>query len=86
MLKHCLNSQEEYDPEDPANPCVNYPTEEYQSYAECDDHYVRRYLPPGLNPFWAVDNISEATNSFSMDTDIYDKTLLGLGFRKTQDL
>ena len=75
-------SQEEYSPEDPANPCVNYPTEEYESYAECDDHFVRRSLPPGLKPFWTVNNISEATNSFSMRTEIYDKTLVtinGLG-------
>ena len=60
-----IYSQEEYSPEDPANPCVNYPTKEYESYAECDDHFVRRSLPPGLKPFWIVDNISEATNSFS---------------------
>ena len=77
-----IYSQEEYSPEDPANPCVNYPTEEYESYAECDDHFVRRSLPPGLKPFWTVDNISEASNSFSMRTEIYDKTLVtinGLG-------
>ena len=34
-------SQEENSPEDPANPCVMYPTEEYSSYAECDDDYLR---------------------------------------------
>ena len=59
-------SQEEYSPEDPANPCVNYPTEEYESYADCDDHFVRSFLPPGLKPFWTVDNISEATNVFRL--------------------
>ena len=46
-------SQEEYSPEDPANPCVNYPTEEYSSYTDCDDDFVRMSLPPGLKPFWA---------------------------------
>ena len=60
-------SQEEYSPEDPANPCVNYPTEEYESYADCDDHFVRKSLPQGLQPFWAVDNISEANNFFYND-------------------
>ena len=60
-------SQEEYSPEDPANPCANYPTEEYSSYSDCDDDFVRRALPPGLKPFWTVDNISEATNTFSMN-------------------
>ena len=62
-------SQEEYSPEDPANPCVNYPTEEYQSYADCDDHFVRSFLPPGLKPFWTVDKISEATHTFYVDYD-----------------
>ena len=67
-------SQEEYSPEDPANPCVNYPTEEYESYADCDDHFVRTFLPPGLKPFWAVDNISEATDTFSLEYELYYKT------------
>ena len=72
-------SQEEYSPEDPANPCVNYPTEEYESYADCDDHFVRSFLPPGLKPFWTVDNISEATNTFDLDYDFYAKTYGNLG-------
>ena len=69
-------SQEEFDPKDPANPCTNYPTEEYTSFADCDDNFVRRSLPPGLNPFWAVDNISEATNSFSIKTEEYSVALM----------
>ena len=76
----CWNSQEEYSPEDPANPCVNYPTEEYESYADCDDHFVRSFLPPGLKPIWTVDNISEATDHFYLDYELYLKphTYLGL--------
>ena len=50
---------------------MNYPTEEYESYADCDDHFVRTSLPPGMKPFWTVDNISEATDIFSLD-DEYD--------------
>ena len=72
-------SQEEYSPEDPANPCADYPTEEYESYADCDDHFVRSFLPPGLKPFWTVDNISEATNTFYLDYDLYDKAFDHLG-------
>ena len=72
-------SQEEYSPEDPANPCTNYPTEKYSSYADCDDEFVRRSLPPGLKPFWAVDNISEATNSFTMNSDEYKDLFFGYG-------
>ena len=67
-LFNIISSQEQYDPDDPANPCTNYPTEEFSSYADCDDHFVKRSLPPGLKPFWAVDNISEATNRYSMSS------------------
>ena len=66
-------SQEEYSPEDPANPCVNYPTEEYESYADCDDHFVRTFLPPGLKPFWTVDNISEATDTFYLENKLREE-------------
>ena len=72
-------SQEEYSPEDPANPCVNYPTEEYESYADCDDQFVRKSPPPGLKPFWTVDNISEATNTFDLEYDLYVETFDHLG-------
>ena len=77
-------SQEEHSPEDPANPCANYPTEEYSSYAGCDDHFVRRSLPPELKPFWTVDNISEASSTFYFETPydkqrfLYDKILSGV--------
>ena len=73
-------SQEEYSPEDPANPCVNYPTEQYESYADCDEQFVRRSLPPGLQPFWAVDNISQATNGLSLNLSAvaaYSKDRIG---------
>ena len=70
-------SQEEYSPEDPANPCVNYPTEEYESYADCDDQFVKQTLPPDLRPFWAVDNISEATNSYDLETSLYENLPFG---------
>ena len=80
----CINrlfiiSQEEYSPEDPANPCVNYPTEQYESYADCDEQFVRRSLPPGLQPFWAVKNIREATNEVSLNLSVsnYKKDITG---------
>ena len=37
----------------------------------------RRSLPPGLRPFWAVDNISEATRTFSIETDKYSGHIIG---------
>ena len=84
VFKHFLRwweifSQEEYSPEDLANPCVNYPTEQYESYADCDEQFVRRSLPVGLRPFWAVDNISEATNEVSLNLSgsTYNKDTFG---------
>ena len=79
LIRVFIISQEEYSPEDPANPCVNYPTEEYESYADCDDHFVRSFLPPGLKPVWTVDNISEATNHFLLDYALYFKLHSYLG-------
>ena len=76
-------SQEEYSPEDPGNPCVNYPTEAFESYADCDDHFVRRFLPSGLKPFWTVDNISDATNTFTLDYELYLKLSPFLGIFST---
>ena len=72
-------SQEEYSPSDPAHPCVNYPTEEYHSYGECDDQFVRRSLPPGLRPFWTVDmkDMSLATDRFTLNTQSYHNLLFG---------
>ena len=70
-------SQEQFSPKDPANPCVNYPTEEYESFADCDDQFVLRNLPPGLQPFWAVNNISEATNCASLKNVILTGAHLG---------
>ena len=74
-----MSSQEEYSAEDPANPCVNYPTEHYESYADCDEQFLTRSLPAGLQPFWTVDNISEATNemSFSLSGSTYNRDLMG---------
>ena len=68
--------QKKGSPKDPKNPCVDYPTEEHSSYADCDDDFVRRSLPPGLAPFWAVDNISLASNNFTYKSDYQTERLL----------
>ena len=71
-------SQEEFSSEDPANPCANYPTEKYSSYAECDDAFVRRYLPHGLKPFWSLDDVNEAKNVMSVARIDWDHTVYGI--------
>ena len=58
--------QQHNSPADQTSNCVNYPTEEYDSYADCDEDFVRRSLPVGLVPFWSVSNTSLASNNYSM--------------------
>ena len=48
MLMYVYSRQVVYSPEDPAHPCVEYPTQRFRSYAECDEDFVRRSLPSGL--------------------------------------
>ena len=49
---------------------------------DCDDHYVRTSLPPGLKPFWTLDlvNISDATNSIYLENESAYKLYSYLGF------
>ena len=65
IMFYLCSSQEEFDPADPITPCVNYPTENYRSYADCDDQFLRRTFPPDLRPFWTTDDISEASSNYT---------------------
>ena len=60
-------SRTEHSEEDKERDCVHYPTKEYQTYADCDQDYVRRTLPSDLVPFWNVDNISQATSFWTSE-------------------
>lgn len=53
------------DSKDQSSQCTNYPTEEFISYADCDMKFVRSNLPEGMLPFWATDNISEASINYT---------------------
>ena len=46
--QHFKFRQVVYSPEDPANPCTNYPNERFRSYDDCDEDFIRRSLPNGL--------------------------------------
>ena len=62
---------------------MHYPTKEYQTYADCDQDYVRRTLPSDLVPFWNADNISQATSFWKdEDTEIYKKAFMDTGLKK----
>ena len=47
--------------EDPANTCRDYPNEEYLSYEECDNQFVKSLLPVGLTPVWMTDHYAEVS-------------------------
>ena len=61
-------SQLELSPDDVNSNCVNYPTEIFASYSDCDEEFLRNGMPDGLVPFWILpmENMSQASNNFSM--------------------
>ena len=61
-------SQLEMSPDDVNSNCVNYPTEKFSSYSDCDEEFLREGMPDGLVPFWILpmENMSQASNNFSM--------------------
>ena len=74
-------SRTEYSEEDKDRDCVHYPTKEYQTYADCDQDYVKRTLPSDLVPFWNADKVSQATSFWtSDDTKISNKAFMDTGF------
>ena len=74
-------SRTEHSEEDKQRNCVHYPTLEYQTYAECDQDYVRRTLPSDLVPFWNVDNISQASSFYERNgnEEIWQRALTDIG-------
>ena len=62
--------------EDPNNNCRNYPNQDYHSYQECDEKYMRNLLPADLMPMWLSDNFSEvSTQVFDENGTSYDALL-----------
>ena len=59
-------AQREYVEENPSHECRIYPNNEYDSYEECDDQFVRNKLP-GLTPIWMTEDFSEVS------TQVYDE-------------
>ena len=59
-------AQRQFVEEDPTNECRNYPNQDFNSYADCDDHYMRdriEAVAPGLNltPPWLTDDLDNVT-------------------------
>ena len=48
--------------EDKSKNCRNYPNEDFESYAACDDRYMKSLCDAaGLSPIWLADDITEVT-------------------------
>ena len=56
-----------FDEKDTSKKCINYPNEKYRSYSECDDTFIKNIIPAGLNPFWTVENINDATKEIFIE-------------------
>ena len=53
-------SQRFFFEEDPTNTCQDYPNQEYLSYQDCDDQFVKNLLP-GLTPVWLTKDFAEVS-------------------------
>ena len=58
-----INSDKERD-----GTCVNYPTEKFDSYRDCDEHFIHQEMLNNeqinrhqLMPFWATNDLREVT-------------------------
>ena len=58
-----INSDQERD-----GTCVNYPTEKFESYRECDEQFLHQEMQNNekisqyqLMPFWATNDFTEVT-------------------------
>ena len=55
--------------EDTSKNCRNYPNKDFDSYAACDDHYMKSLCnAAGLVPIWLTDDISEVTVQASVNS------------------
>ena len=57
-------SQTLYTEKDKSTPCVNYPTESFKSYGECDQNFVQQKVSDTLGsiPFWIAESLGKDHN------------------------
>ena len=55
---------------DPKKDCVNYPTEEFESFDHCDKSAIRSKIQKefGVTPFWITDDFNNVTDIWYEDT------------------
>ena len=63
LTKYVLKiSQNIFVEEDESKNCRNYPNEDFDSYANCDDNYMQSLCDEaGLLPIWLTDDLNKAT-------------------------
>ena len=56
-------SQNLFSERDTLKKCRNYPNEDYESYRECDEHFVYQEMRSKYNlmPFWAANKLNEVS-------------------------
>jgi hypothetical protein len=70
--------------EDPSKNCQDYPNADFETYGECDDHFMKEYVAtssPGLVPIWLTEDLDNVTTldiiDYQYDYDnLYDGTKL----------
>ena len=67
-------SQRVFVEEDPTNNCQVYPNKQYQSYQDCDDHFVRKLLP-GLTPIWMTEDFAEVSTQVFDENGTYGELM-----------
>ena len=55
--------QEQFVEADLTKNCAVYPTEQFQTYSDCDTHSVLGQFDPDLVPFWTTANTSRVTTT-----------------------
>lgn len=68
-------SQRVFVEQDPANGCRNYPNQEYLSYEECDDQFLRK-LMPGLTPVWMTEDFDQVSTQVFDENGTFGELLL----------
>ena len=67
-------AQRQFVEEDPTNECRNYPNQEYDTYEDCDNQFIRNTLP-GLTPIWMTGNFSAVSTLVYDENDTYGRLL-----------
>ena len=63
-------SENVYVEEDPSKDCRDYPNEEYESFADCDNQYVRNVCKKhDINPVWLTNDFANVTVQYFLSDD-----------------